>query len=133
MIEFCMTNHLLIGNTWFPHKKIHKITFESRNRYASSTIDYFTYSKLMRPMVKDVRVYRSAELNTEHRLIIMKTRINIQTKERHKKYTKIDFNKLQNEAIREKYTNTLEILIINQNEGKVKDLNEKWNFLKNQI
>ena len=63
----------------------------------------------------------------------MKTRINIQTKERHKKYTKIDFNKLQNEAIREKYTNTLELLIINQNEGKVKDLNEKWNFLKNQI
>ncbi|KAG8238243.1 hypothetical protein J437_LFUL018188 [Ladona fulva] len=72
MIDFCLDNDLLIGNTFSPHRTILKITYESENRGVRSLIDYFTYTKSMRCAVNDVRIYRNAELSTEHRLLIMK-------------------------------------------------------------
>jgi hypothetical protein len=43
MINFCIDNDILIGNTFVPHKKVRKITFEAERRRASSTRDYITY------------------------------------------------------------------------------------------
>jgi hypothetical protein len=75
MLEFCIDNALLIGNTWFKHKKIHQVTIESPSRQVASIIDYMTYTETIRYVIQDVQVYRSAELSTEHRLLTMKIRL----------------------------------------------------------
>ena len=108
MIEFSIDNNLLIGNTWYPHKQIHKTTFVSETRGASSTIDYITYEKNARKMVKDVRVYRSAELSTEHKLLIAKINFSIERREKCKTFEKINWNKLKDMEIREKYKKKLD-------------------------
>ncbi|MGR0243397.1 hypothetical protein ACUWC2_28260, partial [Klebsiella pneumoniae] len=33
LIDFCVDNNLIIGNSFYPHKKVHKITFSSEGRY----------------------------------------------------------------------------------------------------
>lgn len=89
MINFCIDNDILIGNMFFPHKKVHKITSEAERRGASSTIAYITYSKTMRYAVNDNMVYRSAELSREHKLLIIKLRLKPLKIRQEKPHTKI--------------------------------------------
>jgi exonuclease III len=89
IINVCIDNDILIGNTFLPHKKVQKITFEAERGGASSTIDYITYSQTVRYAVNDVRVYRSAELNTENKLLIIRLRLKPLKLRWKKPYTKI--------------------------------------------
>ena len=84
MIEFCITNNINIGNTFFNHKKVHQLTYKSEGTGAESIIDYITYTKETRYNIMDVRVYRGAELSTDHYLLVAKYR----NKLRHKKKSK---------------------------------------------
>ena len=129
MIEFCIDNNLLIGNTWYPHKQLHKTTFVSETRGASSTIDFITYEKNARKMVKDVRVYRSAELSTEHKLLIAKMNFSIERREKCKTFEKINWNKLKDMEIREKYKKKLDEVLRTQEMSQV----NKWTTFKNTI
>ena len=74
MIQFCISHRLLIGNTFYPHKNIHKITFQSESTGSKSIIDYMTYTNEMRYHIMDVKVYRGAELSTDHFLLTLKYR-----------------------------------------------------------
>ena len=65
VIEFCIGNQLLIGNSFFPHKKVHKITYEAEGSDAKSVIDYFLYPQDIRNSIMDVKVIRGAELYTD--------------------------------------------------------------------
>jgi hypothetical protein len=70
MLEFCMDNNLLIGNTFYQHK----ITFESTTGEVRSAVNYFTYKRPAKYTIMDIRVFSFMELNTEHRLLTMETR-----------------------------------------------------------
>jgi hypothetical protein len=72
LIDFCIDNGLLMGNNFFNHKQIHKITFEGRD--IKSIIDHVLYPMELRYVFKDVKVIRGAELSTGHRLLVTDTR-----------------------------------------------------------
>jgi hypothetical protein len=40
VLEFCIENELLLGNSFFRHKRIHKVTSEAERRSTRSIIDY---------------------------------------------------------------------------------------------
>ena len=90
MTQFCLDNQLYIGNIFFPHKKCHQMTFVAEGRGVKSAIDYFTYTENMRYAVQDVRVFRSAELNTDHYLLVMAIHFRIPVKQKPRKYTRIN-------------------------------------------
>ena len=129
MLEFCIENQLIIGNSFFKHKNIHQITFEGIGRGVKSIIDYFTYNKNMRYAVLDVRVYRTAELSTEHKLLIMKTRYQKMKQNMQIKYTKVKTEELRKPEVRSNYEKNIEEVL-----GKIKDeqlqLEERWKILK---
>ena len=95
MLEFCIDNQLLIGNTFYPHKSIHQITFVSEERNVKSAIDYCVYTKNARYAVHDVRVFRGAELSTQHRLLIMSTEFKPPRNRKAPKFTKIKIEELE--------------------------------------
>lgn len=45
LLGLCATNNLVILNTFFQYKEIHKFTWESRGRGLRSIIDYFILGK----------------------------------------------------------------------------------------
>lgn len=45
MIEFCIENDLIITNSKFKHKDIHKYTREQPSRKEKSIIDYFLINR----------------------------------------------------------------------------------------
>jgi hypothetical protein len=70
--EFCAYNKLRITNSFFRHKDIHKFTWAERG--SKSIIYYVIANKKIWPYITDTRVYRGAEVDTDHFLVLCKIR-----------------------------------------------------------
>ena len=82
LLQFSSEHNLWIANTWFPHKRIHKYTWECRGRGLRSMIDYFLIGKEARKQVADVKVVRGAEIGSDHYLVLMKVKLKMQRSQR---------------------------------------------------
>ena len=84
LLDFCMSNNLIISNTWFQHKSIHSTTWY-RNGDRSRTghmLDYVLVSRGFRSSVLDTRVYRSTYLESDHELVVSTLHSKIRAKRR---------------------------------------------------
>ena len=77
--NICFFNRLVIGDTIFPHKKIHKATWVSPDQRTENQIDHFCISRKFRRSLEDVRVLRGADIGLDHHLLlaVMKLRLKI--------------------------------------------------------
>lgn len=69
LLDFCQIHNLIIANTFYQHKNIHKYTREQPSRKEKSIIDYVITGKDNRKAVLDVKVRRRAEINSDHYLV----------------------------------------------------------------
>lgn len=111
IIEMCRNHQLIIANTKFTHKDIHKVTWERKKKQEKSIIDYFLIDKQLWDKVKDVRVYRGHEIGSDHYLL--KATLSLRKKENVKEIKrtsneKIRSYKLKDIEIRNKYQERLE-------------------------
>jgi hypothetical protein len=72
LIDFCTLNNMRIMNSFFKHRDIHEFTWPARG--SKSVIDYSIANEKAEKLFKDVRVYRGAELGTDHFLLCAKLR-----------------------------------------------------------
>ena len=127
LIEFCIKNQLIIGNSLFRHKEVHKITFEGEGRNTKSIIDYFIYPNTIRRYIMDVKVIRGAELTTDHRLIVANARYQKPRKTRIKKIKIIKTKELQKEEKRKEYQELIKSKLHIEDEGDERqDLDSMW-------
>ena len=75
LLQFSSEHNLLISNTLFPHKRIHKYTWECRGKGLRSLIDYFLVGKEARKQVVDTKVVRGAEIGSNHYLVLLKIKL----------------------------------------------------------
>ncbi|KAK4876876.1 hypothetical protein RN001_009382 [Aquatica leii] len=112
LIDLCVGNYLVITNTKFMHKDIHKYTREVRSRNENSIIDYFIVNTENWNRVKDVRVKRNAEIGSYHFLLKMKLWINAKDKDKIKRKIivkqKIKSYRLKQSEIQKIYQESLE-------------------------
>ena len=78
LLQFCAENDLVVTNSWFQHKDIHKFTWECRGRNQRSIIDYFLVKQGMRKQLRDVKVVRGAEIGSDHYLLVMVIKLKVQ-------------------------------------------------------
>lgn len=133
MIEFCLLNNILIGNTFFPHKQVHKITFEAEGTGSQTITDYVTYTSETRYNILDVRVFRGAELATDHFLLVVKYRCKIyHKKNKSKPFTKLKVRSLEDPEKRKEYEEriTKKLQTINQENTTI---DQKWEIFKTAI
>ncbi|KAJ8949833.1 hypothetical protein NQ318_000532 [Aromia moschata] len=83
LLHFCTNFDLIIANTLFTHKEIHKYTREEKGRGEKSIIDYIIVERENKDMIMDARVKRGSDIGSDHYLLIgkIKTR-NEQMKEK---------------------------------------------------
>ena len=72
LLRFCAMNDILVMNSWFQHKNIHKFTWVCPGRDLKSIIDYFVVRRDTWVRVKDVKVVRGADVSSDHYLLLMK-------------------------------------------------------------
>ena len=72
LLSFCSVNELVVTNTWYPHKDIHKYTWVCPGRQLKSLFDYFLVRRETKARVHDVKVVRGAEIGSDHHMVLMK-------------------------------------------------------------
>ncbi|XP_060069052.1 craniofacial development protein 2-like [Ylistrum balloti] len=94
LCEMCDLNELVVTGTLFPHKNIHK---ETPNGTIRNQIDHVLVNRRFRNSVKDTRVFRSADIGSDHLLVCttVKLRLRKQCKEKRCERVKYDIEKLK--------------------------------------
>ena len=101
--EFCEIANLEISNTFFPHKNIHKITWNSITKIIKNQIDHFCINKKFGSAVQDVRAFRGADIGSDHNLCIAKLKIKLKKHQNIIFHRKIDTKRLLESDLQEEY------------------------------
>ncbi|KFM58790.1 Craniofacial development protein 2, partial [Stegodyphus mimosarum] len=133
LIELCSEFKLKIQNTFFRHTNVDKYTWYSCGRNAKSIIDYCITRQASAMIVKDVRVHRELQCNTDHCFVAAEITIpwlqNIETVS-DGKISNAQFYKthlLFNKNIRNQYSTSLKEVLDLKLDGT---LDEKYQYLK---
>ena len=78
-------NELVITGTLFPYKPIHKATWTSHHGTTKRQIDHILISRRFRNSVKDTRVFRSADIGSDHYLVCMTVELRLRNEPKGKK------------------------------------------------
>ena len=76
-LDLCHANSLVIGGNIFPHDEIHKVTWISPNGFTKNQIDHTIITRRFRRAVEDVGAYRSADIGSQHELVMAKIRLRL--------------------------------------------------------
>ena len=90
LVDFTLSNDLVVGGTPFEHKNVHKYTWTSPDGSTRNHIDHFLITRRWRTSLLDARGYRGADAQWDHMLMIA----HIQIKLRAQKKTQQDLKKL---------------------------------------
>ncbi|CAF3198492.1 unnamed protein product [Rotaria sp. Silwood2] len=84
LIGFCSMNNLVISNTFFEHKPIHKMTWMHPGNKKWHMIDDTIVNKKFRSIGEDVRVHRLAVaiIGTDHHLLPTKLRFHLKSRKK---------------------------------------------------
>ena len=81
-MELCVSNNLFLSKTIFENKDIYKSAWISTKGGTKNAIGYICVSRKWRSSVRNVRVYRGAEIHSDHDQV--KTEIRVKLEERSK-------------------------------------------------
>ena len=104
LLEFCSTYDLVIGGTLFPHKDIHKLTWNSPNGRDKNQIDHLMINGTWRHSLFDVRVMRGADVNSDHHLVMTVVKVKLRkTGTRKAGQQRLDVDKLRDPRVKSSF------------------------------
>ena len=81
LVSFACANDLCVTITFFPHIHIHQATWYPPDpSRAPSLKDYILVKPRLMASVLDTRVFRGADIDSDHRLVVMSIRLKLQQK-----------------------------------------------------
>ena len=83
-LDYCNSNSLANGGSVFPHENIYKYTWRSSDGCTTNQIDHIAIIRRYRRSLFDVMVFRSADIGSDHEMLIAK----VQLKLKQSKYCK---------------------------------------------
>ena len=89
----------MVGSSLFPHKKIHKLTWNSPDSRTVTQIDHTIINQRWCNSIKDVRVYRGAYVGSDYNLAVTILHLSLAALKQQKKQPKHDTSKLQDEEL----------------------------------
>ncbi|VDP03045.1 unnamed protein product [Schistosoma margrebowiei] len=76
-LQICAFIKLVIGGTIFPHKRIHKATWNSPDHNTENQKDHICINKKIRRSMEDVRIRRGADVASDPRLVVVKMKLKL--------------------------------------------------------
>lgn len=70
LILFCVANRLVIKNTYFDRKRIHKATWKDPGSGYENEIDYIWASSHWSSTIRDVNAWLGVDINCDHHLLL---------------------------------------------------------------
>ena len=97
MLSFASTNNFILSDSWFRKKPRLRYTFFSNDGKTKKQLDHILISRRFRSMVEDVQVNYSADVLSDHRLVISKLRLHLKIQRSVKRKPKPNLSRLQTE------------------------------------
>jgi hypothetical protein len=102
--DFCGLNGLVIGGTIFPHKEIHKTTWTSPEKRTKNQIDHITINSRWRTSLLDSRVFRGADIGSNHMLVVGRLCLKLKKVARKSIRRKLELDKLKDPATQKEFS-----------------------------
>jgi hypothetical protein len=137
IVNFDTSKNLVVKNTMFPHRKIHKHTWTSPEGNTHNQIDHILIDRRRHSSVLDVRSFRGTDCDTDHYLVVAKVRQRLAVSKRAAQ--KIDterFNvkKLNDGDVKEQYYVTIRNKFAAlENLEDSGDINRAWDNIRENI
>ncbi|GFR58942.1 migration and invasion-inhibitory protein [Elysia marginata] len=132
LIEWCQTNNIIIGNTWFQQPPRRKWTWKSPGGETKNQIDYIMISKRFRNALLAAKAYTSANCYSDHVPVAAKFKLKLKKTRNLPTNIKLDLAILKtNQSLREKY----QISVQNKFEAfkEVEKIEEQWENFKSAL
>ena len=98
LLQFCAINNLKIVNTLYKHKFRHLVTWISPDCKTRNQIDYILVQKENLNLIKNCRVYNSADIGSDHSLLMSKFNLpKTRRKQIRKQVTRYDVDKFKDD------------------------------------
>jgi len=72
LIDFAVSRNMIVSSTYFPHKRIHKMTWGSPDGITFNQIDHVLIDHRHGSDVKDIRSCRGADCDSDHFMVRVK-------------------------------------------------------------
>jgi hypothetical protein len=130
LFDFCLSNNLVITNSFFQHLKIHQTSWKHPATKEWHTLDYTLVNKSFRSSVEDVRFHRKPTgiIGTDHHLMRIKIKFHLRSR-RKTPATKaiiLDKSKLKNDVVISAFQNELSTKMKLTNDDNDIDVNVKY-------
>ncbi|KAL1379832.1 hypothetical protein pipiens_003712 [Culex pipiens pipiens] len=128
--EFCGNQDMVIGGSLFPHRSVHKVTWVSRDGRTENQIDHICISRKWRRSLLDVRNMRSADIASDHHLVVGEIRLRVARVVRQEEKVGCRFNvqRLSNPEVARAFVGELQARALEIPDSTVE---EEWQFIKN--
>jgi hypothetical protein len=136
-VNFATSKNLVVKNTMFPHRKIHKYTWTSPEGNTHDQIDHVLTDRRQHSSILDVRSFRGAHCDTDHNLVVAKVRERLAVSKRAAQ--KIDterfsVKKLNEGDVKEQYRlTTRKKFAALENLEDSGDINGAWDHIRENI
>ena len=87
LLQFCALNNLTITNTMFTHSNLRRATWFSPDGKTQNQIDYIITKQCHKGNMKNARSYHSADIGSDHSLVIAKFETLMKPVHKPKKYS----------------------------------------------
>jgi endonuclease/exonuclease/phosphatase family metal-dependent hydrolase len=134
LLELCSNNNLCITNTQFIQKPCRKQTWTSPGGNIKNLIDYIITREEWLTSIKKTRVYRTAEIGSDHFLVVAELKIKLGSKKTNHT-VRYNTEKLDDENVRQQFQlklqNKFEVLNNLTDEGI--DTETEWDNFKTAV
>ena len=135
MIQFAISNGLIVRSTMFPHKDINKETWYSAD---SKQIEHVLISNRFRRAITDTRALRGPDIGSDHNLLKINFKVKLSVKTGNKCNEKKMVNTFQNPKWKKEYAieinNKFETLEnLDDEDSNDNNINAKWENIKTII
>ena len=129
LLSFCTSHKLLVGGTWFQHRRVHRYTFNPPNPSCrKKMLDHILFAERYRGCLTNVRSRRGKTTITDHELVIAEVSMKLLSKK--SCFTpRISSAKLQDETTRDLFTQEVKLRL--DKSGDFENTEQSWdNFRK---
>ena len=104
LLDFCASNDLRVGSSWFPRKRINQLTWYSHDGVTRKFLDHVIISRRWFSCMTSCRVFKSAELgSSDHRLFAFSLRLRTKACKQTTPTKRYNTDALNNHTIASKY------------------------------